>query len=48
MESSPKELLSVSSISITPVMVLFIVVGGVGWGSCMLMCWGCAGLAVVV
>jgi hypothetical protein len=35
-----------SSIAIAAVIVSS--VGGLGWGSCMLMCWGCVGLAVVV
>ena len=49
MESSSKEeLLSVSSMTIGLVMVFSVGVGGVGWGSCMSMCWGCVGLAVVV
>ena len=49
MESSSKEeSSSVSSMAIGPVMVFSVDVGGVGWGSCMSMCWGCLGLAVVV
>ena len=47
-ESRSKESSSVSSISIAAIIVSSVTVGGVGWVSCMLMCWGCVGLAVVV